>query len=107
MGACSARFHPWYITFLQFLNLLLTIFFIGDFKGYKIRVQPEGENKPREMRVPPNATNAIVDILKPASLNTVTILPYNGQYDGPISTEVLFHFYLFFWKKCHFLRKNG
>ncbi|OQV18931.1 Neuroglian [Hypsibius exemplaris] len=62
----------------------------GDFKGYKIIVQPEGDEKPREIRVGPNATTAIVDVLKPASKNTVTVQPYNGQYDGPVSEPLVF-----------------
>lgn len=69
----------------------MDVFFIGEFKGYKIQVLPEGETEPREIRVGPNATTATIDVLKPASSNTVKILPYNGQYDGPPSEAVKSH----------------
>ena len=52
-------------------------------------VAPKGEeDKPRQVLVGPNQNSAVVDVLKPASDNMITVLPYNGQYDGPASTSV-------------------
>ncbi|XP_055330093.1 neuroglian-like [Paramacrobiotus metropolitanus] len=61
----------------------------GEFKGYKIKVTPEGEKTHREIRVASYASSAVVDVLKPASANTIRVLAYNGQYDGPASDEIV------------------
>ncbi|XP_055352530.1 neuroglian-like [Paramacrobiotus metropolitanus] len=61
----------------------------GVLKGYRIQVTPAGATTPKEIRVGPNTSSAVVDILKPASRNVIRILPYNGKYDGPASDELV------------------
>lgn len=64
----------------------------GHFRGYKIQTwtPEEGEERLREIAVPANVTQSLVNIFKPFSKNTVRVLTFNSIYSGPPSNEIEF-----------------
>jgi hypothetical protein len=62
----------------------------GHFRGYKIQTWTEGEDDKhlREVQIPPNVTEAIVQVLKPFSRNYAKILVYNDAFTSDPSNIV-------------------
>ncbi|CAH0765981.1 unnamed protein product [Diatraea saccharalis] len=63
----------------------------GRFKGYKIHTWTDGEeDRPKEILVKADATQALVTKFRPFKKNNVRILAYNGRYNGPPSDVLSF-----------------
>ncbi|RWS01994.1 Neuroglian-like protein [Dinothrombium tinctorium] len=65
----------------------------GHFKGYKIQTwtADEGEDRMREVVVPPNVTTALVDIFKIFSKNVFQVLAFTDMFNGPPSDTTEFN----------------
>ncbi|GFQ74968.1 neuroglian [Trichonephila clavata] len=64
----------------------------GHFRGYKIQTwtSEETEDHLREVIVPRNVTEALVDIFRPYSRNIVRVCAFNDVYNGPPSDAIDF-----------------
>ncbi|XP_014663607.1 PREDICTED: neuroglian-like [Priapulus caudatus] len=64
----------------------------GEFQGYKVQawVAEEGLENVREVRALPNASSAVLDVLKPYSDVLAQIFVFNAAYDGTPSPAITF-----------------
>lgn len=64
----------------------------GHFRGYKLQTwtSDETEENLREVIVPPNVTEAVINILRPYSRNIVRVCAFNDVYNGPPSDTIDF-----------------
>lgn len=65
----------------------------GHFQGYKIQTYAFGEDEKmtREVKIPPNVSQSLVQIFKPNSRNIVKIFVFNSMYMSDPSNEVVFN----------------